>query len=209
MNRPLPRRTQAQRTEASDKAMYKAAIKLIARDGSSKMTFAKLGAEAGVSRGLPGYRFGSKSNLLQAITERILELWEERVIKPAHADDGGLDNLKLMARLYLEAVVAGSDLMLAQYRLMNESYSSSRELRPIFQEHDLKVRRSIVNGLTTAQRAGEIEPSTDLESFAVLFLGMLRGITLQYFISSTAFDIEAAYARIEETCEMHLSPRAS
>jgi len=40
------RRTQAERTQASDKAIYKAAIKLIARDGPQNMSLAKLGALA-------------------------------------------------------------------------------------------------------------------------------------------------------------------
>jgi len=206
MNKPQKRRTQAERTEASDKAMFKAAIKLIAREGPNKMTFAKLGEEAGVSRGLPGYRFGSKSELLKAVTERILDLWEERVVRPAHADEGGVENLERLARLYVDAVVAGSDLMVAQYRLMNESYCSYEELQPAFEDYDQRVRQWVVNSLKPAQKAGEIKKSVDLESFAVLYIGMLRGVAMQYFINKSAFDINTVYSRIEETCEMHLIP---
>ena len=206
MNKPQKRRTQAERTEASDKAMYKAAIKLIAREGPEKMTFAQLGEEAGVSRGLPGYRFGSKSELLQSVTQRILDLWEERVVRPAHADEGGLKNLERLARLYIDAVVAGSDLMVAQYRLMNESYSSSSELQTAFQNYDQNIREWVVASLKPAQAKGEIKKSVDLESFAVLFIGMLRGVAMQYFINKKAFDMDTAYRRIEETCDMHLLP---
>jgi len=50
------RRTQAERTQASDKAIYKAAIKLIAKDGPQNMSLAKLGKVAGFSGGLISYR---------------------------------------------------------------------------------------------------------------------------------------------------------
>ncbi len=206
MSKPQKRRTQTERTEASDKAMFKAAIKLIAQEGPNKMTFAKLGEEAGVSRGLPGYRFGSKSDLLQAVTERILELWEERVVRPAHADEGGVENLERLARLYVDAVVAGSDLMVAQFRLMNESYASYGELKPAFENYDQQVRQWVVDSLEPAQKTGGVKQSVDLESFAVLFIGMLRGTAMQYFINKNAFDIDAAYSRIKETCDMHLIP---
>lgn len=208
MSKPQKRRTQAERTEASDKAMYKAAIKLIARDGPEKMTLARLGKEAGFTGGLVSYRFGTKSNLLQATATRILELWTDRVIKPVHADQGGIKNLELMGKLYIDAVVAKSDLMIAQYRLMNESYAaySDKELHKTYQDFDRDLRQRIVDGLQPEQDQGRIDTSIDLYTFAVLFIAMLRGIALQYFIDSKAIDIQAAYKLVEGTCGQLLAP---
>ena len=84
------RRTQAERRAASDAAMFKAAIKLIASEGPSSMTLTKIGKESGFSGGLVSYRFGSKRNLLIATADRILELWQKRVIDPANLDSDTL-----------------------------------------------------------------------------------------------------------------------
>jgi AcrR family transcriptional regulator len=206
MPAPKKRRTQAERTAASDKAMFRAAIKLIARDGPSKMTLAKVGKEAGFSGGLVSYRFGSKSKLLQATLERILELWHDRVLHPAHADEPGVENIKLLAQLYLEAVEAKSDLMAAQYRLMNESYSSHRELQSAFRDYDNRVRTSIVNNLKPLQKGGEIDKNLDLESFAVLFMGTVRGIAVQYFIDDKSVDIQKAKKMVDAMLDRLLMP---
>jgi len=201
------RRTQAERTEASDKAMFRAAIKLIAREGPSHMTLAKLGKEAGFSGGLVSYRFGSKSNLLKATAERILDSWTERVVGPGLAEEtGGLAGLEKMAKLYFESVVAKADLMVAQYRLMNESYSSYKELQPAFREFDTRIRGNIVNMLKPAQKAGEIKKNADLNAFATLYIGMLRGVAVQYFIDSKGVDIDAAYKMLEKACDELLLP---
>lgn len=201
MAQPKKRRTQAERTEASDKAMYKAAIKLIAKEGPEKMTLAKIGKVAGFSGGLVSYRFGSKQKLLEETAQRILDLWRERVLLPSVEEAQGIDFLELTSRRYLQAVEAKSDLMLAQFRLMNESYSTCKELRPFFSDYDKEVRQGIVDILKPLQKTREIDPKVNLDDFAVVYMGMLRGIAVQYFVNAEAVDLEIAYKTIELTCE--------
>ncbi len=191
------RRTQAERTEASDNAMYKAAVTLIARDGPSKMTLSALGKTAGFSGALVSYRFGSKSNMLQATAKRILQLWRERMIEPALHSEPGLDNVKRMAQIYLSAVKARSDIMLAQYRLMHESYTAFTELRPIFEASDEQSRAEIVMQLKHAQLNGKIDPALDLEAFALSFVGTQHGIATQYFINPDAMDLDRVSRSLE------------
>jgi TetR/AcrR family fatty acid metabolism transcriptional regulator len=50
-----------------------AAERIFARDGWRDTTLAAVGAEAGVSRGTPGYFFGSKSGLYSAMGARLVE----------------------------------------------------------------------------------------------------------------------------------------
>ena len=190
MNENKKRRTQAERTEASDNAMYKAAVTLIARDGPSKMTLSELGKTAGFSGGLVSYRFGSKSKMLQATAKRILQLWRERMVEPALQAEPGLDNVKHIAQVYLSAVKARSDIMLAQYRLMHESYTAFTELRPIFEMSDAQSRQEIVLQLTPCQLSGEIAGDIDLDAFALSFVGTLHGIAAQYFVNPEAMDLD-------------------
>ena len=186
------RRTQAERTAASDKAMFKAAIKLSARDGPSSMTLAKIGKEAGFSGGLVSYRFGSKSNLLVATAERILELWQTRVVQPANADEKSIDGLEKMVALYFDAVRKKSDLMMAQFRLMNVSYSSYPELQPAFRGYDRHVRDLVVEAVNNSIAQGDVRKGVDAEVFAVSLVGLMRGIAVQYFVDSKGIDIDAA-----------------
>ena len=172
--------------------MFKAAIKLIARDGPSSMTLAKIGKEAGFSGGLVSYRFGSKSNLLVATAERILDLWTTRVLAPGKGNEPSIEGLIKMVELYFEAVTQKSDLMMAQYRLMNVSYSSYQELQPAFRRYDQQVRSRLINSTKTAIADGQAREDVNPEVFAVSLIGLMRGIAVQYFIDSEGVDMDAA-----------------
>jgi len=184
------RRTQAERTEASDKAIYKAAIKLIAKEGPANMSLAKLGKLAGFSGGLVSYRFGSKGNMLKAVADRILELWERRVLAPALSNESALDDLKTLSKLYLDSVKNKSDLILAQFRLMNDSYSTHKELKQQFSDFDCKARGLMINLMEKGQASGEIKKSVDAHGFSVIFIGMLRGTAMQYFVNEKNIDLD-------------------
>ena len=186
------RRTQAERTAASDAAMFKAAIKLIASEGPSSMTLTKIGKESGFSGGLVSYRFGSKRNLLIATADRILELWQKRVIEPANLDSDTLEGLETVVRLYFKAVRSRSDLMMAQFRLMNVSYSSYPELQPAFQDYDKKLRANIVEHIDRARARGDVKTEADAHTFAIMLMGMLRGIAMQSFVDPKAVDLNKA-----------------
>jgi len=192
------RRTQAERTKASDKAIYKAAIKLIAKDGSTNMSLAKLGTQAGFSGALVSYRFGSKSNMLKAVADRILELWERRVLKPALLNESALVDLKMFCKLYLQSVETKSDLILAQYRLMNDSYSTHKELKRRFSNFDIRARAAIVELLEKGKASGEIKASIDVDGFSILFIGMLRGTAMQYFLNEKNVDLNQAHVMIAD-----------
>ena len=65
----VQRRPQAERRAESDRRMMRAALKLIAEKGSSGISMAQIGLEAGYSRGLPAERFGNKVALLEAVVD--------------------------------------------------------------------------------------------------------------------------------------------
>ena len=198
------RRTQAERTEASDNAMYKAAIKLIAKDGFQKMTLAKVGNEAGFSRGLVTYRFGSKSGLLIATTNRILELWDSRVLSKYNSN--GLRRLRDVADAYLDAVGKRSDLMMALFRLMQESYCSTAEIRSAFETFDNKARQITIDHIKIGIQDGEVLNTVDPEAFALTYIGLLRGVALQYFVSPEEVDLKIAKQAIHNYLDSLKNP---
>jgi len=179
------RRTQAERTQASDKAIFKAAIKLIAENGPKNMSLVKLGKVAGFSGGLVTYRFGTKSNMLKAVADRIFELWQRRVLEPALSGENAIDDLKTLGTLYFK-----NDLIMALFRLMNDSYSTHKELKSQFSEYDNKARSIIIKLLEKGIASGEIKASIDPRGVAVFYIAILRGAALQYFIDEKNVDLK-------------------
>lgn len=59
--------------ERSREAILQAAEQLFAQKGYESTSLQEIGALAGVSRGTPGYFFGSKEQLYQAVLDRILK----------------------------------------------------------------------------------------------------------------------------------------
>ncbi len=184
------RRTQAERTQASDKAIFKAAIKLIAENGPKNMSLVKLGKVAGFSGGLVTYRFGTKSNMLKAVADRIFELWQRRVLEPALSGENAIDDLKTLGTLYFKSVKAKNDLIMALFRLMNDSYSTHKELKSQFSEYDNKARSIIIKLLEKGIASGEIKASIDPRGVAVFYIAILRGAALQYFIDEKNVDLK-------------------
>ncbi|MDE2930675.1 MAG: TetR family transcriptional regulator [Chloroflexota bacterium] len=199
MTMPKIRRSQAERVRDSENALYGATIKLIARVGPSKMTVADIGREAGLSPAQVTHRFGSKSNLLYATVRRILELWVEELTQPVIAEDG-LQRLETAGHIYLKAITHRSDLLLAQARLTVESHSSYAELQPVIREFNQQARETTVHLLTPLQAKGEIDAEVDLESFAIMYLGMMRGVASQYLVDSQNVDLNAVYDFIKIAC---------
>ena len=71
-----PRRTQAERRSESEEAVLQAAAELIAQYGVERASLARIGLQAGVSRGLPTHHFGSKDALVARLALRV----QERVV---------------------------------------------------------------------------------------------------------------------------------
>ena len=80
-----------------------AAERIFARDGWRNTTLAAVGAEAGVSRGTPGYFFGSKSGLYSAMGARLVEA-ARAVASPASGSPS--DRAIALLRRQLELVAA-------------------------------------------------------------------------------------------------------
>ena len=79
------RRTQTERREEAERRLLAAALEIVARRGSVRMTRAEVGEAAGYSRGLPAHRFGSKAGLVHALAGYIGERFgqqRERGPKP-------------------------------------------------------------------------------------------------------------------------------
>lgn len=186
MSSPAPakrvRRSHAERREEAERRLLDAALAIVAQRGSVRMTLAEVGAAAGYSRGLAAHRFGSKAGLVQALAGYIGEQFgQQRARGPALQP--GLDAILGNIRFYFgrrgPAWLSSRALLV----MMNEACIEAQpELRPVVAAYNRGALAWFEQHIATGIARGEIAPHTDPGITAVLLLGAMRGIALQWLV---------------------------
>lgn len=185
------RRTQAERRAESDSRMLRAATQLIAKHGSAGVSLAKIGVAAGYSRGLPTERYGSKSNLLEAVIDAS-DAWFQRRLAARLEGRSGLDSLRERIRAHLETVRESRVPTVALFLLIIDSAATLPELRPRVQRLNERWRQGILRDLETAGAAGDLPAELDSERHAMLILSAMHGVAVQALIGLGDDDIMTA-----------------
>lgn len=175
------RRTQAERREGSEKAMLKAAIDLIAREGVSAVTFEAVGREGGVSRGLPGLRFGSKAKLIEAVLRHLHEEQETLLAMHGLDDRPGREAIMHYVELAL-CEMRGRAEGRAYFRLLSwsvaEAHGSRTDFAIMHGQVASRLERWIRRGQVDGTIRGEINPA----AMALMIGGSMLGLNLQSLI---------------------------
>jgi AcrR family transcriptional regulator len=177
-----PRRTQAARREEAERRLLEAALQIVAERGTVRMTLAEVGEAAGYSRGLPAHRFGSKAGLVHALAIYIGERFgEQRGKGPALAP--GLAAISGNIHFYFARrggawtatrallVMMTEALMAPGTELQREVAAYNRSALAWFEQH-----------IRTGIDRGEIDPGNDPAVTAVILLGAMRGVMLQWLV---------------------------
>lgn len=185
------RRSQAERVEASERALIDAAVALLAERGYQRTTLAAIGDRAGYSRGLVTERFGSKEGLLWAIFERAMPLWSAQALRPRVGGRVGVEALEATIDAYLDAVDRAPHLIRAYDALLHDTDAppAIRERITALQRDE---RRSIATWIRKGQQAGTVRADVDPRAEAVVFLGMIRGVTAQWLLDPKGVDLVGA-----------------
>jgi AcrR family transcriptional regulator len=176
------RRTHAQRREEAERRLLDAALAIVAQRGSVRMTLAEVGEAAGYSRGLATHRFGNKAGLVQALAGYIGEQFgQQRARGPALQP--GLAAIVGNIRFYFgrrgRAWVSSRAVLV----LMAESCIEAQpELRPVVAAYNRSALAWFEQHIATGIARGEIAPDNDPAITAVLLLGAMRGIALQWLV---------------------------
>jgi len=203
-----PKRTQAERTALSGNRILRAAMRLISRRGYSGTTLADIGEAAGYSRGLVGHRFGSKEGLLRALVEHVGGRFVRDQISPALEGRSGVEALAAILDTYVNELVVREERLHALYVLMGEALGPVPEIRDVFIELNAGFRDEARRAIEGGVRAGTVRRDIDPAVEAALFVGMLRGVAMQWVTDPKCFDLAAVRAGIHATLVDHLSPRA-
>ncbi len=155
----------------------------VARRGAAGSTFDRVSREAGVSRGLLHYYFGTKEQLLvEAVrrdTEVRLEALEQLVATARTADD----YIELMEQNLRVTVAADPDYV----TLVFELFTLSRRNPDIAAEYDELLRRSrgrLAEMLALGQREGILRLHAQPEAVAETLFALADGFALRMLAES-------------------------
>ncbi len=199
----MPKQERAQRTR---ERLLDAAVQLLAEKGSVETTFEAISKLSGISRGSIRFHFGSKSGLLFAVVDRVLDIWENEAIAPLIDDDG--------PTTFAGAVDANRDFVSENpvsgrllFILMFEALGPNAELESRFQDLHERFRRWVRAWIVAAQRNGSIAPEVDIEAAAAIILGVMIGLHYQWQLDPERFDAARCYGELTEVLDRGFATR--
>ncbi|MBD0688865.1 TetR/AcrR family transcriptional regulator [Streptomyces sp. CBMA123] len=198
-----PRRTQAERRAHAEAALLAAAARLIAEHGSTGVTLARVGEEAGFSRGLATHYFGSKAALLARLQEEALAE-AMAAAAPERSGAGAVEELYGFARGVLDGVRNPTDLGRAFVVLGAEALAGASGLTAAVAELDSRMRGWVADVVGQGAAEGEVRGGVDPQAFAFAFVGLLKGLVVQAAAAPEAFDVAVATAEAQRWIRLAL-----
>jgi AcrR family transcriptional regulator len=202
---PPRRRTQAERREEAERRLLDAALQVVARKGSVRMTLAEVGEAAGYSRGLPAHRFGSKAGLLRALAAHIGERFrQQREAAPKRAP--GLDSIRGSITVYFSRTDQSWTSTRALLVMMTEGFMEGSELRQNVMAYNRSALSFFEQHIRMGIESGEIPRDADPKITAVILLGAMRGVMLQW-LSDNDIDLHGVRDRLLAIVDQVLTRR--
>jgi AcrR family transcriptional regulator len=203
------RKTQTERTELSDRLMRDAAIELIVAQGTVATTLKDVGERAGYSRGLAGYRFGSKDALFGFIVRSLGEDWLQKLTAVSRGKVGYAAISAATDEHY--RFCADSPIHVrAFYSLWFESVAPGSELKSMI-DHIHERRFQDVVGWIEAGWTGAADKhrhSVDAESIAGQFCASIIGIVYYWLANPHELaPIEKLHHDLKHTMRLLLAPQ--
>jgi AcrR family transcriptional regulator len=163
----------------------------VGQRGASGSTFDHVAREAGVSRGLLHYYFGSKERLLVEVVRHDCEVrnrnMDERLAK-AQSVDEILDALVVGLEEFLDDDAGGQAVI---YEMLSAS-RHSEEIRAELAELYRQWRERLAGWLRTKEREGVIRLQADAEAVASILFSLGDGFGIQV-LADPDWDQQAAF----------------
>ena len=188
------RRSQSQRREEAALRLLDAALGIVARAGSARLTLAGVGAAAGYSRGLATHRFGNKAGLLRALAAHINACFHEQLRAVAPRRDG-LEAIRGNISVYFGRSDRNWTTTRALLVMLTEGFMEGAELKSDMAAYNRLALAFFETHLRIGIAQGEVRADIEPASMAVLLLGSLRGVMLQWLLDE-AIDLGAVRDRL-------------
>jgi AcrR family transcriptional regulator len=174
----------------------------VGRRGAAGSTFDHVAQEAGVSRGLLHYYFGSKERLLVEVVRRDCDIRLERLeegLRSADSIEQLIDVLVIEVRSFLEEDPGSQALLYEMFSASRTNEEIRAELADLYR----LTRTKVAEVLRDKETEGVIALRGDAESVAALLFALGDGIELQ-LVSDPAWDSDKAFSLGIETARFLL-----
>lgn len=170
----------AARAPSGEKArrIVEAMRRSVAQHGTAGSTFERVSREAGVSRGLLHYYFGTKEQLLVEAVRHDCELRLERLERQLAGAQTADDFIALMAQQLQDMIREEPDFV----TLLFELFTLSRRNADIAAEYARlmrETRQQVAGMLTVAQEEGVLRLHADPEAVAEILFALGDGFALR------------------------------
>ncbi len=176
------RLTQAERRESAELRLLDAALEVVARRGSVRMTLAEVGDVAGCSRGLAAHHFGNKAGLVHALASHIGRRFHQQRERQSSAHPGLaaiVDNI----HFYFSRKGGNWTATRALFVMMSEScMAPGTELRREMVAYNRQALAWFEQHIALGVQQGEMASDTDPALTAVILLGAMRGVMQQWLL---------------------------
>ncbi len=175
----------------------------VGRRGTAGSTFDHVAAEAGVSRGLLHYYFGSKERLLVEVVRHDSDLRVARLTEAlagAHSIDQVIEVLVRQVRDFV-AEDPGAQALL--YEMFSAS-RSNEEIRSELAALWRRQRRIVADALREKEREGVVKLRGDAEAVVSVLFALGDGFELQ-LLADPEWDSDSAFATGIETARFLFS----
>jgi AcrR family transcriptional regulator len=150
----------------------------VALRGVAGSTFDHVAREAGVSRGLLHYYFGSKERLLAEVVKRDTELRMAALDEQLATASSASDFIAMLRRTLDQMLREDTEFLTLSF----EAFTLSRrnpEIAAEFSELVRKTREHVAGRLAAKQDEGVLELRADPEAIAEILFGLADGLALR------------------------------
>ncbi len=204
-NGAATRRTQAERTEASDRNMFEAAVSLINQHGATGTNLSEVGIRAGYSRGLASHRFGNKEKLFAFVVRQVGEQWLAQ-LKDSIGKAVGLAAVEKALDQHYAFCVEAPDTVRALYLLWFESLNTESVLSETIKNIHQRRFQDVVNWIVHDPDISD-EVKREADVIAAQFSASLVGIVYFWLANPDKIsETERLHQGLKKTMRQYLAP---
>jgi len=193
------RRTHQERIEISDKKMLDAAVDLILSKGTEKTTLKEVGEKAGYSRGLAGYRFGSKSGLFAFAMQTLGNYWLH-YLKGVTEAEVGLAAINAATDVHFKVLDEDFDNVRVFYILWFEALRDKDELQGIVASINQRRHDDVAVWIKSDPTLAEKHAQAD--DIASLYNSVINGIVYQYLLNpEDALELKKLHENLKDSMQ--------
>jgi AcrR family transcriptional regulator len=161
--------------------MLNAAISVLAESDMGEVTLAEIGQRAGYSRGLASHHFGTKSNLMAAVVDHLVQTMLD--IHPRAAADGlsGADVLRHWVSISIDQIRTDRAKMRAYFGIV-AAYGGDEAVRDAFHRENEAILGYLAEAVDAGKKDGSLESDMNRVDLATAIAAMARGIAWEAHI---------------------------